>query len=122
MTVNVRQVRSRRRDLLRALGVEIRRLREDVGLAQADARAELPELRGRFVSRLLVVRTSHAMREVVRAAEATLGAAHPAGAEVAVAALSGLVQWPGPALVWMRLEGGRATLMDGPPPGIRLGR
>ncbi len=103
---------------------QLRRVEQQVRWAnqKADALAGLPELEDRSVSRLLIVRNTHAMREVVRAAEATLEAAYPADTEHAVAALRGSADWPGPALTWMRIDGGRATLLDGPPRGIRLGR
>lgn len=103
---------------------ELRRVEQQVRWAnqKADALAALPELEDRSVSRLLIVRNTHAMREVVRAAEATLGAAYPANAEEAVASLRGYAQWPGPAVAWMRIDEGRATLLDGPPRGVHLGR
>lgn len=103
---------------------ELRRVEQQIRWARqkADALAEQPGQEGRSVSRLLVLRNSAAMREVARAASRTLGAAYPARAEEAVAALAGGLPWPGPAVVWMRIERGRAMLLSGPPRGVALGR
>ena len=89
---------------------------------KADALAALPEQAGRTVSRLLGFRNTQAMREVARAAEATLRAAYPARTADAVSALRGETTWPGSSVVWMRLEGGIAMLLDAPPRGVALGR
>ena len=103
---------------------QLRRVEQQVRWAgqKADALAELPAQNGRRVSRLLVLRNTHAMREVARAADETLSAAYPARTRDAVAALAGEAPWPGSAIVWMRIDQGRATLMDGPPRGVALGR
>jgi hypothetical protein len=89
---------------------ELRRVEQQVRWSgeKASALAELPEQAGRRVSRLLVLRDTHAMREIARAAEETLHAAYPSLTQEAVAALRGDTPWPGPAIVWMRVEGGRA--------------
>lgn len=74
-------------------------------------------------SRLLVVRSTIETRRLARELEATLRAAYPARVSDVVAALtSGSAPWPGPGIVWMRVAGGRAELLDGPPRGVRLGR
>lgn len=74
-------------------------------------------------SRLLVLRSTTRTRALAAAFEQTLTAAYPARARDAVDALTGPDHpWPGPAIVWMHVEGGRASLMDGPPRGVRLGR
>jgi transcriptional regulator with XRE-family HTH domain len=103
---------------------QLRRVEQQVRWAgqKADALAQLPARSGRRVSRLLVLRNTHAMREVARAAHETLSAAYPARTQDAVAALRGESPWPGSAIVWMRLDPGRATLMDDPPRGVALGR
>jgi hypothetical protein len=103
---------------------QLRRVEQQVRWAgqKADALAELPAQAGRRVSRLLVLRNTHSMREVARAAHATLQAAYPARTHDAVAALRGEASWPGSAVAWMRLDQGHATLMDGPPRGVALGR
>jgi transcriptional regulator with XRE-family HTH domain len=73
-------------------------------------------------SRLLVLRSTRALRELAATYEATLRAAYPARCADAVASLVGDGPWPGPAVVWMQVEGVHATLMQAPPRGIRLGR
>lgn len=74
------------------------------------------------VSRLLLLRSTAATRDIARHYEATLAAAYPARSADALAALRGAAaEWPGPAIVWVRLEGGRAQLLDGPPRGVRVG-
>ncbi|OGO57580.1 MAG: hypothetical protein A2V85_10390 [Chloroflexi bacterium RBG_16_72_14] len=73
--------------------------------------------------RLLVLRVTRAMLDLARTYEATLRAAYPAAARDVMAALTGAsVPWPGPGIVWARVEGGRAELLDGAPRGVRLGR
>jgi transcriptional regulator with XRE-family HTH domain len=75
------------------------------------------------VSRLLVVRSTTNTREVARRYEATLAAAYPARTRDVLRALNtASAPWLGPGLVWMRVEGGKAELLDGPPRGVRLGR
>jgi transcriptional regulator with XRE-family HTH domain len=77
----------------------------------------------RIVSQLLVLRSTVATREIARRYEALLAAAYPAkAADVVKALTSGDDGWPGPGLVWMRVEKGAAVLLDGPPRGVRLGR
>ena len=74
-------------------------------------------------SRLLVVRSTVETRRLAREFEETLRAAYPARAADVVAALtSAAAPWPGPGIAWMRVEGGRAELLDGAPRGVRLGR
>jgi transcriptional regulator with XRE-family HTH domain len=73
-------------------------------------------------SRLLVLRSTRDLRELARTYEATLAAAYPARAADAVAALTSTAPWPGPAIVWMRVDGAAVRLLDGPPRGVRLGR
>jgi transcriptional regulator with XRE-family HTH domain len=74
------------------------------------------------VSQLLVLRSTTATREVARRYEAVLRVAYPARAVDLVNALTTPdASWPGPGMVWMRLEKGKADLLDGPPRGVRLG-
>jgi transcriptional regulator with XRE-family HTH domain len=73
-------------------------------------------------SRLLVLRSSHAIRDIATTFEATLRAAYPARLADTLGALCGTSPWPGPAIAWMAVEGRRAHLMDAPPRGVRLGR
>ena len=74
------------------------------------------------VSSLLLLRSTAATRAVARAYEATLGAAFPGATRDAVEALRGMAPWPGPAIVWARVERGRGDMLDAPPRGVRLGR
>jgi hypothetical protein len=75
------------------------------------------------VSRLLVLRSTTTMREIARRYAATLAATYPARTSDVIGALTTpSIPWPGPGIVWMRVEGGVATLLDGPPRGVRLGR
>jgi transcriptional regulator with XRE-family HTH domain len=55
-------------------------------------------------SRLLVVRSTRATRDVGRAFGRQLELAYPAHPQDAIASLSGRVPWPGPALVWATIE------------------
>jgi transcriptional regulator with XRE-family HTH domain len=75
------------------------------------------------MSRLLVLRSTAANHELARNFEATLAAAYPASASQAVQSLRDpTVRWPGPALIWARVAGGAATILDAPPRGVRVGR
>jgi len=103
---------------------QLRRVEQQVRWhhSKADARVELPEQRGRRTGRLLVVRNTMAMRDAVKSARGMLAAAYPATAAAAVSALTGDAPWPGAAIVWMNIERGVATLVDGPPRGVDVGR
>jgi transcriptional regulator with XRE-family HTH domain len=75
------------------------------------------------VSRLLVLRSTTTIREIGRRYEATLRTAYPARTGDVIEALTTpSCPWPGPGIAWMRVEGGVAGLLDGPPRGVRLGR
>lgn len=89
---------------------------------KTEALAELDELAGRHVSQLLVLRNTAALRAAVRGAAGVMAAAYPARAVDAVAALRGEGAWPGAAIVWMNVELGIASLIDGPPRGVSVGR
>jgi hypothetical protein len=73
-------------------------------------------------SRLLVLRSTAATRQLARDFEATLRAAYPGGVADIVSALQQGAPWPGPGIVWIRIEGDRVELLDGPPRGVTLGR
>jgi len=77
---------------------------------------------GATASTLLALRSTESTRAIARAYEATLSAAFPARSADAVAALAGSAPWPGAAIVWIVVEGGRGRLLDGPPRGVRVGR
>jgi transcriptional regulator with XRE-family HTH domain len=72
-------------------------------------------------SRLLVLRSTATTRQLAREFEATLRAAYPARTADVVAAIRDGAEWPGPGIVWIRIEGDRVELLDGPPRGVPLG-
>lgn len=74
------------------------------------------------VSRLLVLRSTAATRELARQFEVTLRAAYPARAREVIASLRTGAAWPGSGIVWVRIEGDSVELLDGPPRGVALGR
>lgn len=76
----------------------------------------------RVVSKLLILRSTKATREIARRYAATLHAAYPARTSDVVDALTGDAPWPGDGIVWMRLERGDAELLRHPPRGVALGR
>lgn len=103
---------------------EIRRLEQQLRWAaeKADALADRYNPR-RPVSRLLVLRSTTATRELARRYAASFAAAYPAKTVDVLAALtSSTAAWPGPGIVWVRLDNGQATLLSGPPRGVALGR
>jgi transcriptional regulator with XRE-family HTH domain len=101
---------------LRRLELVVRRLGEKAEALKAQIEGE------RAVSRMVLLRSTTSTRAVAQAYEATLAAAFPSRTAEAVAALRGEAAWPGPAIVWARVEAGRAEIMDAPPRGVRVGR
>ena len=103
---------------------QLRRVEQQLrwSIQKADALAAMPEYQTRTTSRLLVVRNTAAMREVVRSAAATFAAAYPGRAITALESLRGEAPWPGAAVIWAIVERGQARLMDGPPRGISVDR
>lgn len=78
---------------------------------------------GPNVSPLLLIRSTAATRSIVRTYEATLAASFPAPIEATLEALRGSsAPWPGPGILWARLERGRAEILEHPPRGIQLGQ
>jgi transcriptional regulator with XRE-family HTH domain len=73
-------------------------------------------------SRLLVLRSTASTRDVAREFVATLRAAYPAPTRDAVNSLRSGTCWPGDSIVWVRIDGERVELLDGPPRGVSLGR
>ena len=63
------------------------------------------------VSRLLVVRWTRANREAVATARRLLREAYPADPRDALESLAGTAAWPGPALIWARIDRGRSELV-----------
>ncbi len=104
---------------------QLRRVEQQIRWSVAEGRCPrgaprvTPEER---VGRLLVLRNTAAMREVARAASQTLSAAYPARTVDAINSLAGDAPWPGSAIIWANVEGGRSQILDGPPRGIQVGR
>ena len=103
---------------------QVRRVEQQIRwhTQKADALALQSDQEGRSVSRLLVLRNTQATRDVVRAAMAVFAAAYPARSVDAIAAIREGAPWPGPAVIWMRVDGRGAALLDTPPRGISVGR
>lgn len=102
---------------LRSIDQILHRLREKA-LPLADL-----GLVGSEVSMLLLVRSTKQTRDVTRLYVATLSEAFPAPTGQAIEALTtGDRPWPGPALLWVRVEGGRGELLPRPPRGVTIGR
>lgn len=74
------------------------------------------------VSKLLILRSTASTRELARSFQATLRAAYPARCHDAVASLLEGAPWPGDSIVWIRIDGDRVDVLDGPPRGVTLGR
>lgn len=74
------------------------------------------------VSTLLVLRSAASTRDLARQFESTLKASHPARTTAVVDALRAGSPWPGPGIIWIRIEGERVELLDGPPRGVLVGR
>ena len=74
------------------------------------------------VSRLLILRSTEGNRDLARRFEASLRAAYPARTSDAVRSLVEGAPWPGDSIVWIRIDGEEAILLDGPPRGVALGR
>ncbi|MBI2764157.1 MAG: helix-turn-helix transcriptional regulator [Chloroflexi bacterium] len=65
------------------------------------------------VSMLLVVRRTRATQQLAREFGRQLRVAYPAHPDDAVSALTGVVPWPGSALVWARIDADRVRLLSG---------
>jgi hypothetical protein len=103
---------------------ELRRLEQVIRRAAEKAAGLGPQIEGGPpASSLLLLRSTEQTRAIARAYEATLGSAFPGKAANAYRALTSLdAPWPGPTILWARLERGRATILDAPPRGVRVGR
>jgi hypothetical protein len=74
-------------------------------------------------SRLLVLRSTRAMRDLASSFEQTFRAAYPETTEAAVRALTEPgVSWPGAAIIWAEVDADRTRILPTPPRGVRLGR
>jgi len=102
---------------------EIRRFEQQVRWAADKADALADRYEGRPVSQLLLLRSTTATRALAREYPESFRAAYPARTVDVVEALTGGARaWPGAGIVWVRLEGGEATLLMGPPRGVAVGR
>jgi transcriptional regulator with XRE-family HTH domain len=101
---------------VRRLELVIRRLGEKTEALAGDV-AGAPAMSG-----LLLLRDTVATRAIAKAYEATLAAAFPARVSDALEALRGAAPWPGPTLMWARVRGGSAEILQRPPRGVRVGR
>lgn len=107
---------------------EIRRLEQHFRWAQ-DKASSLPSAplwsnapSGAEVSRLLVLRSTRNTRDLAQRFPRTFEALYPARARDVFAAVCGDGSWPGPGLLWARVEGDVVTLLDRPPRGVAFGR
>ena len=105
---------------------QLRRIEQQIRWASAkeDALSSAASEAGRsaIVSQVLLLRDTAANRSVVAQFGQLLELAYPVRHSDALAALKGEVPWPGAALIWCRVDGSRATILERPPRGIRLGR
>jgi transcriptional regulator with XRE-family HTH domain len=75
------------------------------------------------VARLLLLRSTAAMRTVVAGAPALFAAAYQGRTSEAVAALRGPGgSFPASAIIWVDVRGSASRILDGPPRGILVGR
>jgi transcriptional regulator with XRE-family HTH domain len=108
---------------------EIRRLEQQLrwNAEKADGlatrMAEEDRAGPRPVSRLLVLRSTEATREIARRYATTLATAYPARTrDVVLALTTSSAPWPGPGIIWMRVHGSETTLLSFPPPNVSHGR
>jgi transcriptional regulator with XRE-family HTH domain len=93
----------------------------DAGGVSELTRTTLPLGRAQ-VSQVLALRSTRVTRELASTYSDLLDAAYPARHEDAVAALRGTQPWPGSAIVWMRVEGSTAVMLERPPRAVRANR
>jgi transcriptional regulator with XRE-family HTH domain len=74
------------------------------------------------ISRLLILRSTVATRDVARSFNEIMRAEFPSRSRDAYAALTGEAPWPGAALLWASVDGSQATILEAPPRGVELGR
>lgn len=75
------------------------------------------------ISRLLVLRSTVANRELARRFQATLEAAYPAPSrDVHRALIEGTLPWPGAGILWADVDGDTVRILERPPRGVDLGR
>jgi transcriptional regulator with XRE-family HTH domain len=75
------------------------------------------------VSRVLLLRSTRATREIVNALPGTFATAFPApAAAIRDALMSPSARWPGDGVLWASVDGSTATILPGPPRGVEFGR
>jgi len=120
-------------DLAVAIATEIQsridRLEQQIRWAQDKAQSLPSSEMWRFmdreysISRLLVLRSTPATREIARRFHATLGVAYPALARELFTALTVPgTPWPGAGILWADVRGDHVRVLEGPPRGVTLGR
>lgn len=77
---------------------------------------------GTEISRLLVLRSTFATRDLAKRYPDVLATAYPARSIDVFEAVTGRGPWPGPGVLWARVEGSRVELLRTPPRGVGLGR
>ncbi|HEV8544909.1 MAG TPA: helix-turn-helix transcriptional regulator [Candidatus Limnocylindrales bacterium] len=71
------------------------------------------------ISQILLLRSTTATREIARTFRSTLAAAYPAEPDELQRALADpSIPWPGSGIIWIRLDGVRATILAGRPRGV----
>lgn len=107
---------------------EIRRLEQHFRWAQ-DKASSLPSAAlwsqapsDARVSRLLVLRSTRNTRDLAQRFPEIFEALYPARSHDVFAALCGDATWPGPGVLWARVDGDVVTLLDRPPRGVAFGR
>jgi transcriptional regulator with XRE-family HTH domain len=101
---------------------QIRRLEQQMRWIneKADAfRSAYPE---QSVSRLLILRSTEATRDIARRFEQTLSTSYPARSIDIFDALTTGSEWPGDGILWSRSSGAVAELLPRPPRGVPVGR
>ena len=103
---------------------ELRRLDLVLRRSGEKATALMPGFEGGgAASTLLLLRSTESTRALAKSYEATLASAYPSRAVDAYAALTSADRpWPGSAILWAKLEGGKASILERPPRGVRVGR
>ncbi len=107
---------------------EIRRLEQHLRWAQ-DKALSLPSAalwssapQDAEISRLLVLRSTRNTRDLAHRFPETFAAMYPARARDVFEAVCGNRPWPGPGVLWVRIDGDVVTLLDRPPRGVEFGR
>ena len=103
---------------------QLRRVEQQLRWSQAKADALATTLpAGTEVSRLLVLRSTTANRQLVAADSLLFGTAYPSRIADALSALGdATARWPGDVLLWATVDHGEARILTRPPRGIRVGR